>query len=50
MDDCVVDGIIDGRLFLDGNGAVITPEEFFFGYHSETDFSMDYLDYQDDDI
>jgi hypothetical protein len=50
MDDKVIDAIIDGRAFLSENGCVLTADEVFFGYHSETDFSMDYLDYPDDGI
>jgi hypothetical protein len=50
MDEKVIDAIIDGRLFLADNGCVLTADEVFFGYHSETDFSMDHLDCQDDDI
>lgn len=48
LDDKIVDALIDGRLFIDENGCLITPDEHYFGYHSETDFSMDYLDYQDE--
>lgn len=46
MDDKVINAICEGRLFLDSNGLVLTPNEVFFGYHSETDFSMDGQDYQ----
>lgn len=44
MDDAVINAICEGRLFLDENGCVLTPDEVFFGYHSETDFSMDNCD------
>lgn len=46
-DDFAINAVIDGRLFIDENGCFITPEEMFFDYHSETDFSMDYLDYME---
>jgi len=44
MDDSAINAIVDGRAFLDNNGCLLTSEEAFFDYHSETDFSMDYLD------
>lgn len=50
MDDKVIDAICDGRAFLSDNGCVLTADEVFFDYKSEADFSMDHLDYQDDDI
>jgi hypothetical protein len=47
MDESAILALAEGRAFLDSYGNFIYPDEYFFGYMSETDFSGE--EYNDQD-